>query len=65
LVGKPKGKRPLGRPRHGSEDALKMDFRETGWDGLGWVKLAQNGLVVGSCEHGEEPSGSGTIKSVT
>jgi hypothetical protein len=30
LVGKPKGKRPLGRPRHRWEDGISMDFREIG-----------------------------------
>jgi hypothetical protein len=33
LVGKPEGKRPLGRPRRRWVDDIKMDFRETGWDG--------------------------------
>jgi hypothetical protein len=31
LVGKPKGKIPLGRPRHRCEDGIKMDLREIGW----------------------------------
>jgi hypothetical protein len=31
LVGKPKGKRPLGRPRHGWEVGIRMDLREFGW----------------------------------
>jgi hypothetical protein len=34
LVRKPDGKRPLGRPRHRLVDNIKMDLRETGWDGL-------------------------------
>jgi hypothetical protein len=42
LVGKPKGKRPLGRPRHRWVDNIKMDLREIGWDGMDWIKLAQN-----------------------
>jgi hypothetical protein len=33
LVGRPKGKRPLGRPRHRWEDNIKMDLREIGIDG--------------------------------
>jgi hypothetical protein len=33
LVGRPEGKRPLGRPRHRWEDNIKMDLRETGIDG--------------------------------
>jgi hypothetical protein len=31
LVGKPEGKRPLGRRRHGWDDGIRMDLRETGW----------------------------------
>jgi hypothetical protein len=34
LVGKPEGKRPLGRPRHVWVENIKMDLREIGWDGL-------------------------------
>jgi hypothetical protein len=34
LVGKPEGERPLGRPRRRWEDTIKMDLRETGWDGM-------------------------------
>jgi hypothetical protein len=36
LMGKPKGKRSLGRPRHTWEDNIKMDFQEVGcvWDGI-------------------------------
>ena len=37
LVGNPKGKRPLGRPRRRWEDNIKMDFHEVGWrHGLDW-----------------------------
>jgi hypothetical protein len=43
LVGKPEGKRPLGRPRHRSEDNIKMDLREIGWGGMDWIDLAQDG----------------------
>jgi hypothetical protein len=39
LVGKPEGKRPLGRPGHGLEDNIKMDLREIGWDGMVWYGL--------------------------
>jgi hypothetical protein len=42
LVGKPKGKRPLGRPRHRLVDNIKMDLRETGWDAMDWIDLAQD-----------------------
>jgi hypothetical protein len=34
LVGEPEGKRPLGRPRYGWENNIKMDLRDIGWDGL-------------------------------
>ena len=41
LVGKPEGKRPLGRPRRKWEDTIKMDLREVG--GVGdWMELAQD-----------------------
>jgi hypothetical protein len=57
LVGKPEGKRPLGRPRPGWVDNIKIDLREIEWDGMDWIDLAQ-GPVKGSFEHGNEPSGS-------
>jgi hypothetical protein len=44
-VGKPEGKRPLESPRHRWVDNIKIDLRET------------EGLVEGSCEHGNELSG--------
>jgi hypothetical protein len=42
LVGKPEGKRPLGRPRRRWEDGIKMDLREIGWEGVEWIQLAQD-----------------------
>jgi hypothetical protein len=42
LVGKPEGKRPLGRPRRRWVDNIKMYFREVGWDGMDWIDLAQD-----------------------
>jgi hypothetical protein len=42
LVGKPEGRRPLGRPRRRSVDNIKMDLREIGWDGTDWIDLAQD-----------------------
>jgi hypothetical protein len=42
LVGKPEGKRPLGRPRQWRLDNIKMDLREIGWDGMDWFDLAQD-----------------------
>jgi hypothetical protein len=41
LVGKPKGKRPLGRPRRRWVDNIKMDLTEIGWGGMDWIDLAQ------------------------
>jgi hypothetical protein len=42
LVGKPEGKRPMGRPRRRWEDNIKMDLREIGIDGANWIRLAQD-----------------------
>jgi predicted small integral membrane protein len=42
LVGKPEGKRPLGRPRHRLEDGIRMDLREIGFGGVNWIGLAQD-----------------------
>jgi hypothetical protein len=41
-VGKPEGKRPLGRPRCRSVDNIKMDLIVIGWKGMDWVNLAQD-----------------------
>jgi len=41
LVGKPEGKRPIGRPRHRWEDNIKMDLQEVGGGG-DWMELAQD-----------------------
>jgi hypothetical protein len=42
LVGKPEGKRPLGRPRRRWEDNIKMDLQEVGFLGMDWIELAQD-----------------------
>jgi hypothetical protein len=47
LVGKPEGKRPLGRPMRRWEDGIKMDLREIGWGlwiGFTWLRI---GIVGG------------------
>jgi len=58
LVGKPEGKRPLGRPRRRWEDNIKMDLREVGGRCEDWMELAQDRdrwrALVGTVE----PSGS-------
>jgi hypothetical protein len=62
LVGKPEGKRPLGRPRHRSENNIRMVLREIGWEGVNWIYLAQvrdqwqalvNTVMLGSIKGGE------------
>jgi hypothetical protein len=40
LVGKPEGKRPLGRPRRRWEDGIRMDLEEIGWGSVEWIQLA-------------------------
>ena len=42
LVGKPEGKRPLGRPRRRWEDNIKMDLREVGGGRGAWMELVQD-----------------------
>jgi hypothetical protein len=42
LVGKPEGRRPVGRPRRWWVDNIIIDLREIGWDGVDWVDLAQD-----------------------
>jgi hypothetical protein len=54
LVGKREGKRPLEGPRGRWEFNVKMDLQEMGCGGMDWIELTQ----VGTCECGNEPSGS-------
>jgi len=42
FVGKPDGKRPLGRPRHRWEDSIKMDLQEEGCEGMDLIDVAQD-----------------------
>jgi hypothetical protein len=42
LVGKPEGKRPLGRPRRRWVDNIKLDLRDIGWDVMDWIDLGQD-----------------------
>jgi hypothetical protein len=42
LVGKPEGKRPLGRPRRRWVDNVTMDLREIGWGDMDWIDVAQD-----------------------
>jgi hypothetical protein len=58
LVGKPDGKRPLGRPRHRWEDNIKMDLQEVGCGGMDWIEVAQDrDRLPGTCECSNEPLG--------
>ena len=41
-MGKPEGKRPLGRPRRRWDDNIKMDLQEIGCGGMDWIELAQD-----------------------
>jgi hypothetical protein len=42
LVGKPEGKRPLGRPKIRLKDEIRMDLRETGLGGVEWIHLPED-----------------------
>ena len=42
LVGKPEGKRALGRSRRRWEDNIKMDLQDVGYGDMDWIKLAQD-----------------------
>jgi hypothetical protein len=42
LVGRPEGRRPLGRPRRIWDDNIKMDLRETGFGDVDWIHWAQD-----------------------
>jgi hypothetical protein len=49
LVGKPEGRRPLGRPRRRWEDNIKMDLREVGWGtwtGSVWLRIGAGGELL-------------------
>jgi hypothetical protein len=49
LVGRPKGKRPLGRPKHRQEENIKLDLRETGIygvNGFSWLRIGSSGGLL-------------------
>jgi hypothetical protein len=49
LVGRPEGRRPLGRPRRRREDNIKMDLQEVGWGawtGLIWLRIGAGGGLL-------------------
>jgi hypothetical protein len=47
LMGKPEGRRPLGRPRCRWVDNIRMDLGETGWDGVMWTGLVWFRIGIG------------------
>ena len=59
LVGNPEEKRPLGRSRRRWEDNIKMDLQEVGFGVYGLDRAGSGyGQLAGTCECGNEPSGS-------
>jgi hypothetical protein len=59
LVGKPEGKRTVGKPRRGWMENIKIDLRAIGWDSMDWIDLVlDRDQLEGSFEHGNELSGS-------
>jgi hypothetical protein len=49
LVGKPEGKRPLGRPRRSLEDGIRMDLRDIdlgAWTGFDWLRIGIGGGLL-------------------
>jgi hypothetical protein len=59
LVGKPEGRRPLGRRKRRWEDNTKLDLQEVGCGDMDWIDVAQDGdKVAGTCDCGNEPSAS-------
>ena len=67
LVGKPEGKRPLGRPRHRWEDNIKMDLQEVGGGCGDWMELAQDRdgwrALVGTVMNLWVPKNAGNLTS--
>jgi hypothetical protein len=65
VVGKPEGKRPLGRPRLKWENGIRMDLRETGRGCRVLIQIARDrGRWRYCCKYGDEPSCSGATELV-
>jgi hypothetical protein len=66
-VGKPVGKRLLGRPRHRWVDNVKMDLGEIGWGGVDWIDLPEDGdkwrALVNAVTNLKLPLNSGKLSS--
>jgi hypothetical protein len=55
LIGKPEGKRRLGRPRRRGDDNIKTHLKERGWESFEWFQRAQDrGPMTGCCDHSNE-----------
>jgi hypothetical protein len=67
LMGKPEGKRPLGRPRRRWVDNIRMDLEEVGWGDVDWIGLAQDRnrwiALVNSILNLRVPSNAGKLSS--
>jgi hypothetical protein len=61
LVGKPEGKRPLGRPRRRWEDNIKMDLQEVGGGCGDWPRIGTGGGHL----YGKELSGSIKMRGIS
>jgi len=55
LMGKPEGKRPLGRPRRIWVDNIRMDLQEVECGYMDWIGLSQDRQVADACECSNEP----------
>jgi hypothetical protein len=66
LVGKPEGKRPLGRPRRRWVNNIGMDLQEVGCGYVDRIGLAQDrDRLTDACECGNEPSGSIKMRGIS
>jgi hypothetical protein len=58
LVGRPKGNRPLGKPKLRWDDKIKMGLRDVGIDGANWIRVAHDRVQWRAFVNSNEPSGS-------
>jgi hypothetical protein len=65
LVGKPEGKKQMGRPKRRWEDNIKIDLQEVGGGGVNWMELAQDRDRWRALVSGKEPSGSIKMQGIS